>query len=149
MTPQEAAHSIAFDLSRARDALERGKPNAALVLVELALSSAEALSEALPCDQLAVGELVVDLPARDARLAGEPLHLSRRTFELLAVLASEPGRAWPRRVLYERVWGGDLSHTSRALDAAAGRLRATLGHNWIRTVVGVGYTLTAPAGHVR
>jgi DNA-binding response OmpR family regulator len=148
LTAQEAARSIAFDLTRASDAIERGKPNSALVLVELALSTAQALEEALPCDHLAVGELVVDLRARDARLAGEPLQLSRRTFELLAVLASEPGHAWPRRVLYERVWGSDLSHTSRALDAAAGRLRATLGRSWIRAVVGVGYTLTAPASHV-
>src|SRR5438477_6524724 len=96
MTAQQAARSIAFDLTRASDALLRGKPNSALVLLELALSSAQAFDEALPCDHLVVGELVVDLPAWQARLAGEPVHLSRRAFELLAVLATEPGRAWPR-----------------------------------------------------
>lgn len=147
MTAQEAARSMAFDLTRARDALERGKSNAALVLVELALSTAEALFEALPSDHLAVGDLVVDLPARQARLAGVTLTLSRRTFELLALLATEPGRAWPREVLYKRLWGADLSRTSRTLDRAAGRLRAELGYDWVKTVVGVGYALTPPAHH--
>jgi DNA-binding response OmpR family regulator len=147
VTAQEAASSIAFDLTRARDALERGKPNAALVLVELALASAQALSEALPYDHLAVGDLVVDLPARQARLAGVPLPLAGRPFELLALLATEPGRAWPREVLYERLWGMDLSRTSRTLDRAAGRVRDVLGYDWVKTVVGVGYALTPPAEH--
>jgi DNA-binding response OmpR family regulator len=144
VTAQEAARSIAFDLTRARDALERGKPNAALVLVELALASAEALSEVLPYDHLAVGDLVVDLPSRQARLAGVSLPLARRPFELLALLATEPGRAWPREVLYERLWGADLSRSSRTLDSAAGRLRAVLGYAWVKTIVGVGYALTPP-----
>jgi DNA-binding response OmpR family regulator len=94
---------------------------------------------------LAVGDLVVDLPAREARLAGVPLSLSRRPFELLALLATEPGRAWPREVLYQRLWGADLSRTSRTLDRAAGRLRDELGHDWLKTVVGVGYALTPPS----
>lgn len=147
VTAQQAASSIAFDLTRARDALERGKPNAALVLVELALASAQALCEALPYDHLAVGDLVVDLPSRQARLAGVPLPLARRPFELLALLATEPGRAWPREVLYERLWGMDLSGTSRTLDRAAGRVRDVLGYDWVKTVVGVGYALTPPAEH--
>jgi DNA-binding response OmpR family regulator len=147
VTAQQAASSIAFDLTRARDALERGKPNAALVLVELALASAEALSETLPHDHLAVGELVVDLPSRQAHLAGVPLPLARRPFDLLALLATEPGRAWPRQVLYQRLWGADLSRTSRTLDRAAGRLREVLGYAWVKTVVGVGYSLTPPVEH--
>src|SRR5213082_1395669 len=109
MTAQQAARSIAFDLTRASDALLRGKPNSALVLVELALSSAQALDEALPCDHLVVGELVVE----SARPRGAPwrraVHLSPRAFELLTVLAPRPGHAWSRRVLYQRVWGSDLS----------------------------------------
>ena len=145
LTPQEASRSIAFDLARAEAELARGNDNVALVLLGLARSAAEDLAARFAVGRFEVGELVVDLAARQALLAGEPLELTRQTFDLLAVLASEPQRVWPRQVLYQRVWGSDLSGSSRALDAAAKRLRACLGPEWVHVNVGVGYRLAGPS----
>jgi DNA-binding response OmpR family regulator len=147
LSPQEAARSIAFDLVRAEDELARGNDNIALVLLALARSTAEELASRFAGDRFEIGDLVVDLPARQALLRGRPVELSRKAFDLLAVLASDPERVWPRRVLYERAWGTDLSGTSRALDAAAKRLRACLGPSWVHVSVGVGDRLTAPRPH--
>jgi DNA-binding response OmpR family regulator len=52
------------------------------------------------------GRLVVDLTAREVRVAGEPVPFTPREFDLLRLLAAHPRRAFGREELFERLWGG-------------------------------------------
>ena len=94
-----------------------------------------------PAERIHVGDLVVDSTSRVATLAGVPMHLTRKEFELLTVLVSNPGRAFSREFLVQRVWGSDFDGFDRAVDTHVTRLRKKLGPlgDQIVTVWGVGY----------
>jgi DNA-binding response OmpR family regulator len=72
------------------------------------------------------------------------MHLTRKEFELLEVLVSNPGRAFSREFLVERIWGSDFDGFDRAVDTHVTRLRRKLGPlgERIVTVWGVGYRFT-------
>ena len=93
-----------------------------------------------------VGELRVDTLAREATWKGRPLTLTPREFELLAFMASRPGRVSTRDELLRKVWGYDYMGETRTVDVHIRRLRAKLGpHNdLIETVTGAGYKLARP-----
>jgi len=95
-------------------------------------------------ERIAVGPLVVDAGSRVATLDGSPMHLTRKEFELLTVLVSNPGRAFSREFLVERIWGTDFDGFDRAVDTHVTRLRKKLGAlgDRIVTVWGVGYRFT-------
>ena len=75
---------------------------------------------------------------------GEPVDLTPKEFELLWVLAVSPGRAFPREMLLERVWGFDTGD-ARTLEVHISRLREKLGSakGSIKTVWGIGYKFEA------
>ena len=52
-----------------------------------------------------VGNLEIDLKSHEARLAGQPLNLKPKEFDLLALLVSNKGRAFSRDQILEKVWG--------------------------------------------
>jgi DNA-binding response OmpR family regulator len=95
-----------------------------------------------------VGSLTVDRDARVAEVAGRALVLSRLEFDLLAMLASEPRRAFSRGELTREVWGydADAAGTSRTVDSHTYRLRQKLeqagAQEIVQTVRGVGWRLT-------
>lgn len=95
-------------------------------------------------DKVQAGPLVVDAGSRIATLDGLPMHLTRKEFELLNVLISNPGRAFSREFLVERIWGSDFDGIDRAVDTHVTRLRKKLGPlgDRIVTVWGVGYRFT-------
>ena len=73
------------------------------------------------------------------------MHLTRKEFELLTVLVSNPGRAFSREFLVEQIWGSDFEGYERAIDTHITRLRRKLGAigERIVTVWGVGYRFSA------
>jgi DNA-binding response OmpR family regulator len=88
--------------------------------------------------------LQVDVERRQAVVGGKPLALSKTEFDLLACLASAPGRVFTRERLLDRVWGDDSAVTDRTVDAHLKAIRrkiAALGEDpdLIETVRGVGY----------
>ena len=93
------------------------------------------------------GDLVVDLAAHEATLAGTPLRLTVREFDLLAFLMRNPRQVFERRRLLEHVWGwsfGDLS----TVTVHVRRLREKVEDDpvaprRILTVWGVGYRYEA------
>lgn len=87
------------------------------------------------------GEVVINLAEGTATLAGEPVELTRREFELLAFLAAHPGRVFSRAELLDRVWGIDFTGTERTVDQHVAQLRHRLGSEIVRTVHGRGYSL--------
>ena len=87
------------------------------------------------------GPLRIDLTERHATLEGNVLDLTRREFELLALLAANPGRAWSREFLIEQIWGHDYEGADRTVDSHVAQVRRKLGAqgDQIVTVWGVGY----------
>jgi len=91
-----------------------------------------------------VGDLEVDVAARTAALAGGPLELTRKEFDLLAELARNAGRVVTREDLMSRVWDVNWFGSTKTLDVHIGSLRRKLGDDpaaprHIETVRGVGY----------
>lgn len=77
-----------------------------------------------------------------AELDHRPIRLTRKEFELLAMLARNAGEIVPRDVLMRTVWGYCEGTRTRTLDVHVRRLRRKLGRfgdTYIQTVFGVGY----------
>jgi two-component system alkaline phosphatase synthesis response regulator PhoP len=65
--------------------------------------------------------------------------LPRKEFELVALLASEPGHVFTREVILSNVWGNDVVVGDRTIDVHIRKLREKLGENLFKTIKGVGY----------
>jgi two-component system response regulator VicR len=96
-----------------------------------------------------VGSLEIDALAREVRLEGAPLSLTRLEFDLLETLARHAGQALSREQLLNQVWSYDYYGDARAVDSAVKRLRVKLRQagcdpDAISTVRGVGYRLERP-----
>jgi DNA-binding response OmpR family regulator len=89
------------------------------------------------------GALVIDPSRHLATFGGEPMRLTTKEFELLAHLTAHPGRIFTRDQLLTRIWPFDFGGDSRTVDVhiswLRSKLRALDGHNYFRTVRGVGY----------
>lgn len=95
--------------------------------------------------RIEVGPLVIDTGARSATVAGAPLELRRREFELLAVLARDVGRVVTRERLLAEVWDVHWDTSSRSIDMHVLSVRRKLGDALVLTTVrGVGYRLEQP-----
>jgi len=90
-----------------------------------------------------VGEIEIDREHRELRIGGNPVHLTTKEFDLLAYVAEHPGRIFTRDQLLARIWGYDYMGDGRTVDVHVSwlrsKLRASDGHNYFRTVRGVGY----------
>ncbi len=89
-------------------------------------------------------DLVLDPQKRDARIGDKPLTLSRKEFDLLALLATHPGRVFDRPTLLDRVWGQDAFVDDRTIDVHIRWLREKIEPEpskpqYLLTVRGVGY----------
>jgi DNA-binding response OmpR family regulator len=89
-------------------------------------------------------DLTLNFLSRDVRRAGQPLHLTPKEFGLLDVMAREPGRAFARAELLERVFGGDYVGTDRTVDVHVMNLRRKIEPDpaqpiYVLTVYGYGY----------
>jgi DNA-binding response OmpR family regulator len=90
----------------------------------------------------AVGDLRIDLGARQAYLAGRPLALTRKEFDLLGMLIQGNGDLVTREALMESIWDTEWVGASRTLDVHVATLRSKLDRPaLIETVRGVGYRL--------
>ena len=98
--------------------------------------------------RIRVRALELDPRSREVWLRGEPIHLSRKEFALVALLASEPTRTFTRAELLRQVWGFETNEVkTRTLDSHAHRLRIKLStptDRYISNVWGVGYRLADP-----
>ena len=97
---------------------------------------------------LTFDNLVIDPVDREVKLRGELITLTALEFDLLYLLASNPGRAWSRSELLERVWDYDYVGVSRVVDVHIGQIRQKIEMSqkrtsWIQTVRGVGYKFQA------
>ncbi|GGR87311.1 DNA-binding response regulator [Streptomyces nojiriensis] len=86
------------------------------------------------------GPLRIDSDSREVEMCGQPVPVTRKEFDLLALLASTPGRVISRESIMHKVWGESWSR--RTVDTHVSSLRSKLGGpDWIITVRGVGFKL--------
>ncbi len=97
-------------------------------------------------ERIEVGDLVIDKRRHEVRRGGARIDLTPLEFQILELLAGEPGRAWSRNALLDRVWSTDYEGYQRNIDPHINRLRKKLeadpkNPNYVLTVRGVGYKL--------
>jgi DNA-binding response OmpR family regulator len=100
-----------------------------------------------PGEVIRLGDLKVDAARREVRSGENLLDLRTQEFELLYVLASQPGRVFTREQLLQNAWGFDFYGQTRTVDVHIAHLRKRLaGCNChIETVTGIGYKLVVEA----
>lgn len=90
-----------------------------------------------------LGALAIDRRSHRVLIDGEPLALSPKEFDLLALLAVDPGAMVSRRTILAEVWDPHYYGTTKTVDVHIASLRRKLGHpEWIETSRGVGFRLT-------
>jgi DNA-binding response OmpR family regulator len=114
-------------------------PRELVARVKAVLRRAEPwLEEAMLCAR----DVVVLRDAREVRVAGEPVALTTREFDLLSILLGNPDRVLTRELLLDRVWGLAFPGGTRTVDMHVATLRRKLGRpELVQTVRGVGYKL--------
>jgi len=94
---------------------------------------------------LVLGDVVVQRGAREVGVAGEPVELRPKEFDLLAYLIQNRGVVVSRELLLERVWGFDYAGGTRTVDVHVAQLRRKLGRpELIQTIRGAGYKAVQP-----
>jgi DNA-binding response OmpR family regulator len=94
--------------------------------------------------QWVFGDLVIDPPGREVTLGGRKIELSAKEFDLLALLAGSPGKAFRRDDILDRIWGFGFEGTARTVDNFILSLRHKIEADpsspvLIKTVRRVGY----------
>lgn len=115
-------------LARVRALIRRAHPEESLGVIE-------------------VGDLLIDPASRSARRGERALELTKTEYELLVLLMRHANTVLTREVIYERIWGYDLSASSRSLDVYVSYLRqkteAAGEPRLIQTARGTGFMITA------
>ncbi|MEU7064207.1 response regulator transcription factor [Streptomyces sp. NPDC051578] len=93
-----------------------------------------------------LGPVAIELPTRRVTVDGADVPLTRKEFDLLALLAQRPGVVFRREQIISEVWRTSWEGTGRTLEVHVASLRSKLRMPaLIETVRGVGYRLVAPA----
>ena len=85
------------------------------------------------------GDLQIDKEQFLVKYNGQDIVLAKKEFELLALLASKPGRVFLRHEILNQVWGADVIVGDRTIDVHIRKIRQKLNIDCITTVKGVGY----------
>ena len=85
------------------------------------------------------GDLVIDREGYRVIHQGREMVLPRKEFELLALLASRPGRVFKREEIMDQVWGNEVVVGGRTIDVHIRKLREKIGDDRFKTIKGVGY----------
>jgi len=97
---------------------------------------------------LKVGDLSIDQERYEVTVSGRRVALTYKEFQLLVLLASNPGRVYTREALLSQIWGYDYLGGTRTVDVHIRRLRSKVeshGHSFVETIWNVGYRFKAPA----
>ena len=117
--------------------------------IRAVLRRSSAVATPVSHDAVRVGGVEIDPSARTATLDGEPLDLTRKEFDLLALLMGNAGSVVTRERLIDEVWDPNWFGSTKTLDVHIGWLRRKLDDDstdptYIETVRGVGFRFAAP-----
>ncbi len=95
-------------------------------------------------DRLAEGDFAIDMQTREITVAGEPVHLTPKEFDLLVFLFRNRGKVMTHRTVLTAIWGGNFTQQTEYLRVFVGQLRKKLEKDpshpkYIRTEPWVGY----------
>ena len=89
-----------------------------------------------------LGPVSIDRRTRQVTSGGQPVALAPKEFDLLAMLAEDPGAVYTRQQILDTVWDPQFFGPTKTLDVHIAALRRKLGDPaWIETVRGVGFRL--------
>ena len=88
---------------------------------------------------LKLGNLIINREEYKIIIDKKELLLPRKEFELLALLASKPGKVFKREEILDVVWGNEVIVGGRTIDVHIRKLREKIGDDRFKTVKGVGY----------
>ncbi len=99
--------------------------------------------------ELIFGDLKIYLEKRKVLLDKAPIDLTAKEFDLLALFASNPGRAYSRQELLDIVWGYQFDGYEHTVNSHINRLRSKIEKDpsdskYIKTVWGIGYSFVEP-----
>lgn len=94
-------------------------------------------------NKMEFGELTIIQEEYKILLGTEEMTLPRKEFELLSLLASQPGKVFRREDILNRIWGLEVVVGDRTIDVHIRKLREKIGDDKFKTVKGVGYKFVA------
>ena len=94
--------------------------------------------------RLEIGDVVIDTAVRVVSRQGEPVTLTAREYALVEFLALHRGTVVTRTMLYEHLFDEDDDTLSNLLDVHVSNIRKKLGHDFITTRRGHGYSVDLP-----
>ena len=101
-----------------------------------------------PCETIEMGKLRIDILRHEVTVAGKPLELRTKEFDLLTAFAQNLGIVLSREKLLEVVWGYDYYGETRTVDVHVNHLRNKITDSGvdIETLRGTGYKMTVTGG---
>jgi DNA-binding response OmpR family regulator len=116
-------------------------PRELVARVRAILRRAERTSR--PGAPISISDLSIDPIRREVHIGGRSLDLRTQEFELLLILAGQPGRVFTREQLLQQAWGFDFYGQTRTVDVHIATLRKKLSGSSVNivTVTGIGYKL--------
>ena len=99
------------------------------------------LQVTVPQHIVQLGTLEINLEKFKVTKDQQEIQLAKKEFELLALLASKPGKVFKREEIMNRIWGNEVIVGDRTIDVHIRKLREKIGEEYISTMKGVGYKL--------
>ncbi len=90
---------------------------------------------------LVCGDILINTDTMEVSVAGTPVDLTSREFDLLCTFAKNPGRVYSREMLLDLLWDYDSLVDERIVDCHIKNLRHKMGGDYIETVRGKGYRI--------
>lgn len=95
-------------------------------------------------EDLSFNNLTIDRKSFEVIYKDTKLHFARKEFELLHLLASNPGKVFSRNEILDNIWGNDVYVGDRTIDVHVRKIREKIDANLIKTIKGVGYKFEIP-----
>lgn len=115
------------------------KPIKPKILVSKVKALLRRFKEEAEDEKIKLGNLTINREEYKIILGKEEMVLPRKEFELLALLASKPGKVFKREDILDSIWGNEVIVGGRTIDVHIRKLREKIGDEKFKTVKGVGY----------
>ena len=140
LTARAGERSVVLALRCGADDYVVKPPRIAELVARLETVNRRAVIHSSSVEAIVSHDVRVDLMARQVEVAGVPIMLTHKEFQLVRILAERPDTAVSRQELMDRIWGYASASVSRALDVHMAGLRAKLDRpGLIVTIRGFGY----------
>jgi len=109
--------------------------------VKAILKRTKATPEKVETTSLKMGEIVIDFESKRLIIDDKKIELTRKEYEIISLLAKNPGRIFSREEILRRIWESDVIVIDRTVDVNMTRLRHKMKEygSYIRNKPGFGY----------